>query len=204
MEGTGGTATRADYSYSRTAPQKLTVADGDVVVMGPDGYCIDRPAARDGGATAFVLLASCRALTRKGNAPQPRVQALLTASITGATPAGAGLASQQGRMKSFFSSEAGRAALARDGRAESVKISEMFASNGAFFIRASDSSEGVAPGLSSSYWRAIFDVNGRMVTASVVPFADRPISDDAGKSILLNFTGRIQAASTAVVAAEPS
>ncbi len=189
------------FSYPHNAPQRLSVAGGTVVVAGPEGYCIDRPASRDSDATAFVLLAGCAAVTRKPYAPRPRVPALLTASVTGDVPAGRGLAGQAARMKGFFASAEGRAALARDGRAESVEIIEMFARDGAFFIHARDSSAGTGPGLGPEYWRAIFEVNGRMVTASVAAFANRPISDDAGQATLGLFVARIRAESAAALAA---
>jgi hypothetical protein len=189
------------FTYPYNAPQRLSVAGGAVVVAGPEGYCVDRPASRNAEAGAFVLVASCAALSRKSNAPRPRVPALLTASVTGAPPAGADLARQVARMKAFFASAEGRAALARDGRAESIEIIQMFARDGAFLIHARDASAGAAPALGPEYWRAIFEVNGRMVTASVAAFADRPISDDAGQATLTLFVARIRAESAAAAAA---
>jgi hypothetical protein len=197
MEGAGPGA----FTYPRNAPEKLSVARGAVVVAGPKGYCVDRPASRDAEATSFVLLAGCAALTRKSNAPRPRVPALLTASVTGEVPAGIGLAGQAGRMKSFFASDEGRAALARDGRAESVEILQMFTRDGAFLLHVRDSSAEDDPALGPEYWRAIFEVNGRMVTASVAAFANRPMSDDAGQATLSLFVARIRAESAAAAKA---
>ena len=199
MQGAGPGA----FTYPRNAPQRLSVAGGAVVVAGPEGYCVDRPASRSAEASAFVLVASCAALTRQPNAPRPLAPALLTASVTGAVPAGTDLAGQAARMKAFFASAEGRAALARDGRAESIEIIQMYARDGAFLIHARDRSAGAAPALGPEYWRAIFEVNGRMVTASVAPFADRPISDDAGQVTLTLFVARIRAESAAAAAAGP-
>ena len=198
MQGAGPRA----FTYPRNAPEKLSVAGGSVVVAGPKGYCVDRPAARDAEVASFVLLAGCAALTRNPNAPRPRVPALLTASVTGNVPAGAGLTAQAARMKRFFASTDGRAALARDGRAESVEIIQMFTRDGAFLLHVRDRSAEGDSTLGPEYWRAIFEVSGRMVTASVAAFANRPMSDDAGQATLSLFVARIRAESTAAAAAK--
>lgn len=200
LDGGGGdvSANRPGVLFSRAAPEKMAVAGGDVIVAGPQGFCVDKPASRSSDAHAFVLLASCAAITKDGNAPRPRVQALLTASVTGDAPEGPSLAEQAESMRAFFGSEAGRAALARDGRADSVRIIDMFAHDGAFLIHASDTSEDISPGLNAEYWRAIFDVNGRLVSASVVAFDDRPFSDEAGQRMLARFAARIRHESSTV------
>lgn len=196
MEGAGpqASASSPGKAFSRSAPTRMAVADGAVVVAGPDGYCIDKPASRRTGGGGFVLLASCTAVMRSAYAPRPQAPALLTASVT-AEGLGTAVADQAERLTQFFKSAEGRAALARDGRAESVRILDSFARDGAFFIRASDSSAGIAPGLKDDYWRAIFDVNGRMVSASVMGFQDRPISIEAGEHILRAFAHKIQSES---------
>ncbi|MHC0052150.1 hypothetical protein [Actibacterium sp. D379-3] len=170
-----------------TAPEKIAVAQGDVVVAGPRGYCVDTRAT--GGD--FVLLASCASVTGDADAPRPRVPALLTATVTQQTTGEAPISAQTGQLKAFFASPAGRAALARDGRAESVRVIRTSTRDGVFIIHARDSSPDSTPGLSEDVWRAIFDVNGQIVSASVSALEGHPISDDAGLATLSGFAARI-------------
>ncbi|TCP40610.1 hypothetical protein [Rhodovulum marinum] len=183
---------------SRAAPQKVTVAGDTVAIAGPRGFCIDGTATRDGVEGAFVLMASCAAISGRRNAPVPATDALLTASVA-ANPGPGGTPEDRALVLArFFASDEGRAALARDGRAASVEVVEMFDRDGLFVLRARDRSAGLGAGLRNDYWRAIFDVNGRIVTASVVGFDDRPISDKAGLAVLRDFAARIRAESAAL------
>ncbi len=189
------------FAFTRRAPERLAVSGDAVIVAGPAGYCIDKGATRDGAETAFVLLASCAAITRNQSVPRPPVQALLTAFVTGRDGGGDQVQDQARAFEAFFGSEAGRAALARNGQADSVRIIQMFQRDGAFFVHASDSSDGAGSRLKQDYWRAIFDVNGRTVSASVVAFKDHPISDDASLATLQEFSGTIRQETRKAVAA---
>lgn len=183
-----------DGRDSAQAPPQVTVADGEVVIAAPYGFCVDRSALREGTAGAFVLLANCAALTRAPNAPRPSPDALLTASVA-ANPGPGGRAEDRALVLArYFGSQAGRAALARDGQAASVEIDQMFDRDGLFYLHVTDRSAGLGAGLSPAYWRAIFDVNGRIVTASVVAYENRPVSDAAARALLGDFAVRIRRA----------
>ena len=178
-----------------SATDKVSVAGNAVTVAGPRGYCVDRSVTRARVQPAFVMLASCAAISRKTDAPSPNVPALLTATVAAPSAPAPVSDDQAARLRAFFSSSAGHAALARDGQPDSVEILDMFPQSGAFFIHASDRSGGDASNLRHDYWRAIFNVNGRTVSATVFAFRNRPISDDAGLNMLSEFTHRIRAAS---------
>lgn len=176
---------------TRRAPQKITVADRSVIVAGPPGYCIDTAATRDSTTGAFVLLGSCASIAGNPNARTPTAPALLTASISPVSPALATASSIQ--LESFFRSASGRAALARDGRAGSVRILKIQQQGGALYIKARDISAKSDGGLVREYWRGIFDLGDRLVTVSVIGFADRPLSDLASLATLDAFAARIRA-----------
>ncbi|HDR27975.1 hypothetical protein [Rhodovulum sp.] len=179
----------------RAAPQAVAVAGGSVAIAGPSGYCVDTAATHDGEQGAFVLLGGCAALSGAPDAPSPVRNALLTASVA-ANPGPGGRPDDRAVMLSrFFEAEEGRAALARDGNAASVTVMQTFERDGVFVLRARDRSAGLAPGLRDEYWRAIFEVNGRIVTASVIGFADAPLDEEAALALLLEFAARIRAAS---------
>lgn len=180
---------------SRAAPQKVSVAGNTVVISGPYGFCVDDRAMRDSEDGAFVLMASCATITGGQDAPTPTAHVLLTASVA-ANPGPGGSAEDRALvLAQYFSSEEGRAALARDGRAENVEIHQMFDRDDLFVLHASDRSAGLGAGLRNDYWRAIFDVNGRIVTASVVDFADAPVDDEMRLALLRDFAARIRSES---------
>lgn len=185
--------TAAGFGFARTAPQTIAVANRSVVIGGPPGYCIDRPGSKLGGDTAFVVLASCASITRDPDLGRPGAFGLLTASVAKEEAAGPGLLSAPGPLETLLVSEAGRAALARDGRSASVEILDMSRKDGAIMIRLRDSSQAELTGVEDVYWRGLTDLNGRLVTISVVSFVDSPMSADQGLATLRAFLARIRA-----------
>lgn len=195
---------------TRNAPQTIAVADGAVVIGGPRGYCIDRGGSRLGGDTAFVLLGSCASISRNVAVPAPDFPAVLTASVTkdGGTAPPTQTALQQ--LERYFAGPEGRAVLSRDGQAGSVDILETRRENGAILIHLRDRSTNTTSGLDDTYWRGLFQLNGRLVTVSVFGLARQPLSTDTGLATLRTFLARIRqqtqpapAANAPDVAAEP-
>jgi hypothetical protein len=184
-------------AFGRAAPTEMAVARGAVIVVGPEGYCVDRRASR-GGEPAFVLLASCAAITGDPAAPRPLVAGLLTASVTQARVEGA----TPDIMRSFFVSPAGRAALARDGKPSSVRVLDSFVEGDAVMMFIEDTGAGAPPGTVPLYWRGVFALNGQLVTLSVLSFASRPMSRDAGLATLRAFISRVERHSPPPRAAE--
>jgi hypothetical protein len=174
----------------RAAPQSMRVAQESVAILGPSGFCIDRAASHDGDEGAFVLLASCAAISGAGAAPASPM--LLTASVAPQPGPGGRPEDRAAVLARFFASDEGRAALARDGIAGNVVIDRMFEHDGLFLIHARDRSGGLGPGLRNEYWRAIFDVNGRMVTASAVALDRLPVADETSLAMLRQFADRIR------------
>ena len=172
------------------AKERTTVAGNNVVIAGPPGYCVDTTATKDTGNGAFVLLGSCASVANNNRLANPANAGMLTASVSGENDAQISGAFDQ--LESFFRSSNGRAALARDGKAGSVRILETRKKNDAFYVRARDTSKNTIAGISQDYWRGLFDVNGRIVTVSVVGFETRPMSGAAGLATLDAFTVRIQ------------
>jgi hypothetical protein len=172
------------------APEKLSVAQGDIVVAGPPGYCIDKGATRDNEDGAFVLLGSCASIANSVRAAAPQVPAVLTASIS--AQGDADIDTAMDRLATFFESDQGRAALARNGDAGSVQVLSTARSDGAFIVRASDSSPAGVQGLAQDYWRALFDIRGHIVTLTVIAFEAKPMSETAARAVLEAFVRRMK------------
>jgi len=184
--GTGG-----GFALPKSAPEQIRVANREVLIAGPKGFCVDPTETRDTGDSAFVLLGSCAAIANSRSKPHPKVPAILTATvsrkstnppITGSMPA----------LADFFTSKAGRAALSRDGNADTVEVVKTLDRDGVFYIRARDSSSDILAGATDEYWRALFDVNGRIVSASVFGLREHPIASVKGFEVLQGFTNRIR------------
>jgi hypothetical protein len=147
-------------------PKAAPVLGGAVQVGVPAGYCIDRSAGREDGDTAIVVMGKC---TEASTA----LPAVLTAAIGPAASAGV-LAGGGTQLAAYFTSDAGRAALSRSGRASTVTVLQAKSMGEAFVMRIRDRDAG-------EYWRGVEPVAGRLVTITV----DAPGADIAAQEALL-------------------
>ena len=180
--------------------KSVTVARGDVIVAGPDGYCVDKPGSRLIGSSAFVLLAACQSANSEKSAPAPRRAGLLTASVERRADTAIDLPA----LQNFINTQDGRATLARDGQASSVNILESRRESAAVFVLLADNSQGQAPGLSKTYWRGFFSLNNRLITISVYSFEQLPLSPAQELSLLLEFLNEIRRQSPKVPDENPT
>ena len=156
-------ACEAGVSVTRNAPMQVQLADG-LIVAGARGWCVDQTTskAREGGVV--VVLGSCAAIANNALLPSPRIDGVVTISVE----TGAGVAPPVRDVAAFLSTEQGRSALARDGRAESVELLEVAAQDDAVFLHALDTSGGPL-NTGADYWRALFNIDGRFVSVSLAP-----------------------------------
>lgn len=162
---------------ARSAPDRMALADG-TIVAGARGWCVDRENSRVQDNYSVVLLGSCASLTGNPLAAQPEVSGLLTVSVDangGAVPA-------LSELEAFFGTEAGHAALAHDGRADSVQILETRQVQDAVILHASDDSAIAAT--DQDIWRALFALGGHLTSVSLYGAPDRPIDPVDGLAAL--------------------
>ncbi|MBL9060508.1 MAG: hypothetical protein JNK88_10860 [Mangrovicoccus sp.] len=171
------------------ALRAIRVASNHVVIAGPKGYCVDPRATREARAGAFVLLAGCAALD--GRTPDART-AVLTASVS---PEGLpGRSPGPDELGRFFRSAEGRAALAQDGRAESLTLGRVESRGGVLFLRLKDASRGRPEELGDDTWRAVFALNDRIVSLSASSLAAAPVGDTELRRTLERFVAEVKAA----------
>ena len=183
-----------DLPVARAALESVAVAGSSVIVAGPPGYCVDRSATRETAQGAFVLLGSCASLSGDATRPAPRVPGLLTVSVSGVPGDGAVLAAPFARLDAFLRSGPGRRALSRSSDPSTVEIIDIHRSDGALIIHARDSGVSEIVGIEDEFWRALLDVNGRIVTLSVTGFEARPMPPDAGRATIEALADRILSA----------
>ncbi len=179
----GLAACGAGIDVGRRALQSVAVADRSVVVGGPPGYCVD-PAASHDGADAFVLLGSCASILQDPDEPRPSVPAILAVTVSSDASSSLDVAQSGEVLEAYVRSEAGRASLSREGRADTVTILEVRRTESTMYIRVRDTSAGQLGGSDDAYWRALLDVNGRLVTVSVIGARSPPMQSEDGLRLL--------------------
>ena len=173
------------------AAEKVSVTKSNFIIAGPPGYCVDGSATRDDGDSAFVLLGSCASVAGRVGLPEPSVRAVLTASV--APDRGGDVGQSLDALEMFFDSSQGRAALARNGRASSVKLLDTRRGDNLLLLHIDDDSNRTQLNLSNDHWRGFLFQNGQIVTLGVSGFLIRPLSDKVGLDLLRAFVGQVVA-----------
>ena len=173
-----------DGGFGGQVQRNVTVADNAVTIAGPRGFCVDPQATEDSAGQAFVLLGNCAVLAA-GNHPQPDYRALLTAAVRD-NPGGP-ISEQFAAVRAYLDTADGRALLSRSGDPQTVRVLDTVSKGDVLYIYAQDTSEGYAPNMSSKHWRAVFDVQGRIVSVAVLGFESQPISKHDGLVALQDF-----------------
>lgn len=180
----------------RSAPREVAVSGREIVITGPEGFCVDPRSVEDRkDGVSFVLMGNCASISNSAEADQPPFHALLSASVR--LNPGAPMAGQMDLAQDFLRSEDGRALLSRTGDPDSVTVIDSFAEAETLYLRARDSSEGYAPNMSAEHWRAIFDVRDRVIAVAVYGFDDAPLPSSTGLSTVRRFADAIRAANQA-------
>lgn len=191
--------------FSKRAPsapsdlvQKRTVMSGAVTIAAPKGYCVDVSSLRDQASGAFVPFGACAALTRNPADPSPKKPAFLVASVSpmpqGVVSSADAAAPLMEQARAFLESAAGRAALSRSGKADTVEILDLKTASGVVKVLTRDSSPNRPKTLSDMTWRAFLPLGDTLVVASVTGFTDHPINRRNGLSQLNGFVGAVAAA----------
>ncbi len=184
------TSAQGAKDLARLAPAKVSVTSPGLVIAGPRGYCVDPSASQNAPDSAFVLLGSCAAIARTDAVPEPKTLAVLTATVRDNT-GGYSIRQTLPVLDRYFRSEEGRKTLSRDHKAQTVQVLDTRQLGDAFFVLAKDQSRSIAPELSDSSWRAFFDVEGRLVSATVMGTRQQPISEKESLAVLKTFVKRI-------------
>lgn len=192
-----GTLAACDAGTGAQTTAQVTVSSAGVTIGGPAGFCVDRRSTKETDQGSFVLLGSCAAISGSATLQRPAAPALLMASVSG-TGGGVSVAGSFATLDTFFGSEQGRAALSRTGDPATVKVLDTTGRGDVFYVHARDTSAAIAQRADEEYWRAIFNVKGRIVSASVMGLKDRPISSDTARQLLDRFVAQIRGLNPAV------
>lgn len=151
--------------------RSIAILDGAVTAAAPAGYCISPGAGMRGDDSAVILMGRC-----SGAASATATPAIITLSVGPAGSAGV-MAGGGEALAAYFQSEAGRAALSREGRAEDVRVLAAAGTDTTFVLHVADNTTG-------EYWRAFRGLRGRLATVSVTGSLDAPLTSDQSRSLL--------------------
>lgn len=152
------------FSAAEPALTRAAFFGGRVIVQSPRGYCLDESSLREGGASAFVLIASCESLTgRTGVEVDPVVMtvSVLPRRLDAEQPTAAVLAASMAPA---------RALVEEDG-------------DGISLVKFASGGDAILPQGEPKHWRAGMMINKHIVSlASYTPKG----SDLSGKTLLLD------------------
>jgi hypothetical protein len=173
----GLTACVAPSGAAPSSPRRIAVQDGAVIATVPAGFCFETAASHDDASGAVMVAGRCAA----GSDP-----AVISISI--GTAGSSDVLKSGGRaLSDWFISPAGRAALARDGRASSVRVGKTVVADGAFLLLVTDRKVG-------TYWRAVLGLKGRLVTVSVAAPTGQKLDETLGRQVLDRTVAGLRAA----------
>lgn len=172
----------ASLTGEAPAPEVTRVAGNQLLIGGPEGYCIDQSSTRKAATNAFVVMARCDALG--GGTNRPNEPALLTVAVA-MRSGDVGLPAAQ-LLAAQAKSPEGRLVLAGNGELLETRVSD-----GVFYARLKEVEGNAA--LTDTHWRAIFDLKGHLITARVSAFKDNPIAPETGFSTLNALAKRLKA-----------
>lgn len=164
---------------------RVTLQQGEMTLLAPDGFCVDPGSTRDGPEGSFVLWGSCAAIGGDPRAPRPAQKALLSATIgpLSADPVETAFDSYE----AFFKSRAGRAALARSGKARDVRILAVKREERRLLLKIADRSAPDTAPVDPVYWREIIGLGGHVAALSVLPLAGSALDDATQLELLAAF-----------------
>lgn len=147
----------------------VSVLQGAFLAAPPRGYCVRPKASTQSAQSAVVLMGRCE--SAEASAP-----ALISVSV-GDAGSSAVLKKGVKALSDYFLSPQGRAAMARDGKASSLRVRKTILADGVLILRVEDRSVG-------AYWRAVLGLKGRLVTVSVLGPEGGTIPEAEGRRLL--------------------
>lgn len=163
---------------TRDALRKVSMYEGDVIVRGPAGYCIDRRTLRRGRDGGFVLLASCESLSGlRGHGVEPLLMTItLLPDAPGATrPTPSEMAALMAPAEVIAAHETTDVTLVH------------FASGG----------DGVLDGGDARHWRGGMLLNGHLIGLALYARKGSPMAGKDGRALLTDLARSIRRASPA-------
>ena len=182
-------------------PKAVRVSAGDVavVIASPDGFCIDRATIVEKASGAFMFLSDCRVIASTGKAARVPISSILTASISPTGLAGSenGMKPALDALGQFLATPVGVFTLGKSHVNGATSILQTKQTDVALYLLVEDKAFSDDAGVSSRYWRAFTEVNGRLVALSVTGYSDSDPEEKRSLRIIRAFVQAVVDANAA-------
>lgn len=163
---------------------------GDVIAVGPAGYCVDPDSSRI--KVGFAILAPCATLGVAGAPAVTRAIATIQAGEKGSSIVDGNKAA----FAAYLKGPNGPSVLSRSGKANTVRVVEVATFDRHVAVHLRDKAPAQIDGTQEDEWRGFVDVAGRLLTVSVRGLDAAPLSDRQGAILLDQAVKALIAANT--------
>lgn len=151
---------------------RVAIAGGDVVVAGPDGYCVDPTTLQSRAERGFAMIASCNILS-DGKVGDPVAPMLVSVTV--------GPRGDRGDLP-------GPRAIAS---AAGVPLLAAETADGFVAAQLGAGGDSVLSGGDPRYWRGAFDLNGRLIGLALYAPEGSSLARESGAAMLARVKTRI-------------
>ncbi|MEL7256025.1 MAG: hypothetical protein AAGL23_17750 [Pseudomonadota bacterium] len=166
LSGCLGSGFGAGEDVQRDVLRTTTLYEGDVVVVGPPGYCIDKKSMRKRKTQGFVILASCEALSGvRGQEVEPVIMTL-----------------------TVLPGEAGAVRPSSDEVAASMpdlQVIDQRDLNELSLVHFASGGNAAFQGKDPRHWRGALAINGHLIGLALYARKGSPAAGEAGQNLLL-------------------
>ena len=174
---------------------RLALVGGDVMAVGPPGYCVDVVASNV--SNGFAVMASCTLIS---DIPEsPVIDGLVTVQL--GAPGSAAITGAETALERLLRTDDGARLLSSEGRAQTVTLDAVVTRPGVVTVHFADSGSPVVYGVETLEWRAFLDLGDRLTTVAVRGFERAPLSRDEGLVLLEGAVAALRAANPEAAAA---
>ena len=172
---------------------RVTAGNIDLVVAAPNGFCIDRATIDENSRGTFMFLSDCRVVASTGKAGRVPISSILTASIspTGLVGSEHGMKPALAALGQFLSTPVGAFTLSKSHVDGATSILQIKQTDVALYLLVEDIAFDGSAGVSSRYWRAFTEINGRLVALSVTGYSDADPEEARSLRIIRGFVQAI-------------
>lgn len=172
----GGGAMGGASKPAAEAPRQVAFFDGDVIVAGPMGYCVDPDSVQRKGNDRFALLAGCVSLGR--TFADKVTPAVVTVSVL-----------PQSRVAQQPTADRLAAPWAHAGVLRKIE------GDGLSLVQLARGGDALLPGGDPRHWRGAMMINGHMIGFAAYGGAGSAVAGEAGRNVLIATAKAMRAAS---------
>lgn len=166
----------AKRAVARDVMRTVSLYDGEVVVRGPDGYCIDRKSMRKSKSNGFVLLASCESLSGvRGHEVEPVIMTL--AVLPGQTSVGTPTAAEIARSMT------------------PVPVVKRMDFDDLSLVQFATGGENALPNGDPRHWRGAMVLNGHLIGLALYARKGSAVAGNDGSEMLVELARKTRASS---------